>query len=103
MCHSFMAIPRTLSVVAGDLRVAARALRKTPVFTIIAVITLALGVGATTAILTVIDGVLLRPLVYADAGNLVTIMHDGSNPVAPANLIDWRSRTRSFSATEAAE
>jgi len=96
-------MPRALHDVAGDLRVAARALRKIPLFTLIAVLTLALGVGATTAILTVIDGVLLRPLAYAGADRLVTILHNGRNPVAPANLIDWRSRTRSFSAMEAAE
>lgn len=98
-----MALSRALSTAGGDVRIAARSLRRTPLFTLIAVLTLALGVGATAAILTVINGVLLRPLAYANADGLVTLLHGGRGPVAPANLIDWRAQTRSFSTIEAAE
>src|SRR4051812_15753531 len=88
---------------ASDLRFAARSLSKTPAFMFAAVVALALGIGATTAILSVVDAVLLRPLPYARADQLVVLLHDGRNPVAPANFADWRARTRSFSAMAAAE
>jgi predicted permease len=87
----------------GDLRYAARSLRKTPAFSVAAIVALALGIGATTAILSVVNAVLLRPLAYANAERLVTILHDGRNPVAPANFDDWRARTRSFSGMAAAQ
>jgi putative ABC transport system permease protein len=89
--------------IVSDLRVAARSLGKTPAFTAAAIIALALGIGATTAILSVVNAVLLRPLPYADAGRLVVLLHGGTDPVAPANFLDWRTRTRSFSAMAAAD
>src|SRR3954468_12469623 len=98
-----MALSRPFSLLAADLRIAARSLGKSPGFVITAVLTLALGIGATTAILSVVNGVLLRPLPYAKPEQLVVLLHDGRNPVAPANLIDWRAQTRSFAAMEAAE
>jgi len=87
----------------GDLRFGSRSLRKTPVFTVVAVVALALGIGATTAILSVVNGVLLRPLPYADSDRLVVMLHNGNNPVSPANVIDWKSQTRSFTDLAAAE
>ena len=86
-----------------DLRFALRMLLKTPGFTFIAILTLALGIGANTAIFSVIDAVLLRPLPYAQPDRLVTISEAGKpndlstrNEVAPGNFLDWRDRNQSF-------
>ena len=79
-----------------DLQYGIRNLRKNPTFTLVAVVTLALGIGANTAIFSIVDAVLFRPLPFADADRLVTLLHDGSNPVANANYIDWRDQTHSF-------
>ena len=68
-----------------------------------AILTLALGIGANTAILSVVEAILLRPLAYADPGGLVVLLHRGYNPVAPANFLDWKARTRSFQSMGAAE
>jgi putative ABC transport system permease protein len=86
-----------------DVRYACRNLLRTPGFTAIAVITLALGIGANTALFSVVNAVLLRPLAYKNPGRLVTVLHDGVNPVAPANYIDWRDQSHSFEAMGAAE
>jgi predicted permease len=88
---------------AQDLRYGARAMVRTPGFTAIAVIALSLGIGATTAIFSVVNAVLLRPLAYQDSDRLVTILHSGSDPVAAANYIDWRDQSRSFRAMGAAQ
>ncbi|HVN06953.1 MAG TPA: ABC transporter permease [Bryobacteraceae bacterium] len=86
-----------------DIRYGARCLSRTPAFTAVAVLTLALGIGASTAIFSVVNAVLLRPLAYSDAGRLVTILHYGTGPVATANYIDWRDQSRSFTAMGAAD
>src|SRR5438132_10659635 len=85
-----------------DLLFGARMLRKQPGFTLIAVLTLALGIGANTAIFTVVNSVLLRPLPYDEPEHLVRLWE--SNPrrsdepqlVAPPNLAQWREQTHSF-------
>src|SRR5689334_20694934 len=86
-----------------DLALAIRASKRSPGFTSVAVLALALGLGSTTAILSVVNGVLLRPLPYASAEHLVVILHDGRSPVAPANYLDWKAQSRAFSDMGAAE
>jgi predicted permease len=89
--------------VLQDLRQAGRALRKSPLFTGLAVATLALGIGSTATILTVVDRVLLRPLPYRDSQALVKVwerndgLHVERNIVNPQNFLDWRDRAKSFS------
>lgn len=85
-----------------DLRHACRALRRSPGFTATTVLTIAMGVGATTAIFTVVHGVLLRPLPYADEQRLASIWvdlsaGDQSLPAASAgDFMDYRARSRAF-------
>lgn len=85
-----------------DVRYAVRALLKKPGFTLTAVIALALGIGANTAIFSVINGVLLRSLDYADASRTVMVWErfvqqaDHQNVVSPANFLDWQKSSRSF-------
>ena len=84
-----------------DLAVAARVLRKSPVFALTAALTIALGVGASTAIFSVTNAVLLRPLPYRDPGRLVVAITDLRKrnvrdfPISNANFIDLREGTRS--------
>ena len=86
-----------------DLGYAVRKLRKSPAFTAVAVVTLALGIGANTAIFGVVKAVLLQPLPYKDDGRLVVILHKGRNPVAPATFVDWKNRNHVFEQVGAAE
>ena len=86
-----------------DLRYGARSMRRSPGFTAVAVIALALGIGANAAVFSVVNAVLLRPLAYKDPDQLVTILHRVKNPVAVANYIDWRDQSHSFEAMAAAE
>jgi len=86
-----------------DIRHALRRLAKSPGFTLAAVVTLALGIGATTAIFSVVDAVLLRPLSFGDPSRLVLVWErfgardQNTNVVNPANYLDWRDRATSFS------
>ena len=86
-----------------DVRHGVRAMSRTPMFTVTAVVVLALGIGANTAIFSVVDAVLLKPLAYLDSGGLVTILMDGEDPVSVANYIDWRDQSHSFTAMGAAD
>ncbi|MGH9548090.1 MAG: ABC transporter permease, partial [Terriglobales bacterium] len=89
--------------IVKDARYGARNLFRTPAFTAIAVITLALGIGANTAIFSVVNAVLLRPLAYKEADRIVTILNNGTGPVATANYIDWRGQSHSFEAMGGAD
>lgn len=86
-----------------DVRYGARNLLRNSGFTIVAATTLALGIGANTAIFSVVKAVLLEPLAYKDADRLVTVLPRGFNPVSVANYIDWRDQSSSFEAMGAAE
>ena len=84
-----------------DLAVAFRVLRKSPIFTLTAVLTIALGVGASTAIFSVTNAVLLRPLPYRDPERLTVVCSDMRKrnvrdfPLSNADFIDLREGTKS--------
>jgi putative ABC transport system permease protein len=86
-----------LADVAQDTRYALRMMRRDLGFTAVAVVTLALGIGANTAIFSVVNAVLLKPLPYADADKIVVVWERNTaigkerDPVAPLNYLDWRS------------
>ena len=89
-----------LSELRQDITLALRALRRAPGFALVAVLTLALGIGANTAIFSVVRGILLRPLPFPDPGGLVLVVstYQGKDSpfVSPANAYDWRDGNRSF-------
>jgi hypothetical protein len=86
----------------ADLRYAVRLLRKTPIFTIAAIGTLALGIGANTTIFSLVQTMLLRPLPYQNPDQVVMVWEARTapgfprNPAAAANYRDWRDTNRSF-------
>jgi putative ABC transport system permease protein len=86
-----------------DLRCALRTLLQTRGVTLIAVLALALGIGANTAIFSVVHAVLLSPLPYRDPDRLVTMLQSRDNPVSPADFLDVREQARSFERVGAAE
>src|SRR5947209_3510071 len=85
-----------------DFSYALRSLRKSPVFFLTAVVILALGVGANTAVFSLVNAVLLRPLPWPEPDRLVLVWESApffglrDSPVSPANFVDWKARSRSF-------
>ena len=93
---------RFLSTAIQDMRFALRTLRKTPGFTCAALITLALGIGANTAIYSVIDGVVLHPIPFSDPDRLVALYQrtrdERRTSISYPNLLDFQRRSQTFEA-----
>jgi putative ABC transport system permease protein len=93
---------RWVDELVQDVRYAVRTLRKSPGFTTVAVLTLALGIGATSAVYSVVHGVLLKRLPYRDPDRVVIIWENDMrrnrprNVIASANFVEWRVRSRSL-------
>lgn len=93
-----------LETLVQDVRYGMRTLRKAPGFTAVAVLTLALGIGANTAIFSVVDAVLVKPLDFQNPASLTMVWEDNPsygllhNTVAPPNLLDWEQQNHCFSA-----
>lgn len=99
--RSFLMEPG-MDAFAHDLVHAFRSIRRSPGFSLVVVLILALGIGASTAVFTLVDSILLRPLEYASPEQLVAIWErtpegDIENPTSPANFFAWRERAKSFS------
>jgi predicted permease len=94
-----------LTGLAQDVRYALRQLRKSPSFTAITVLTLALGIGANSAIFSVVNGVLLNPLPFHDASRIVSMFEATPNflkgSISYPNFLDWQRDNRSFAAMAA--
>ncbi len=91
----------SIDTLLQDLRYALRTLAKNRAFSTVAILTLALGIGANTTIFTVVNGVLLKPLPYPEPDRLLMLwerqLSDGTlGTVAPANFFDWREQSHSF-------
>src|SRR5688572_9886071 len=86
--------------VMRDARHMGRGLRRSPGFTLAVVLTLALGIGANTAIFSIVDQVLLRPLPYPQGDGLVMVYERpdsiAENSVSPANWLDWQNESRTL-------
>jgi putative ABC transport system permease protein len=101
------ASPPGLGGFAQDLRYALRGLRRQPSFTLVATATLALGIGANTALFSILDAVLLQPLPYGEPDRLVAIFDThaaqgrGHEHPSPGNFLDWRANSRAFEAMAA--
>src|SRR4051794_2848060 len=94
-----------LETLIADARFALRTLRRSPAYTLVAVATLAIGIGANTAIFSVVSGVLLQPLPYPNADRLMSLQSvlNGSPTSASApDFVDWRRDARSFASMAAA-
>ena len=83
-----------------DFRYALRQFRKSPGFAAVAVITLALGIGATTAVFSVVDQVLLHPLPYPDSDRILKVSQTfkglSADDASPANYLDWVAQNQAF-------
>ena len=95
-----MSVTLWLEELREDIKFAFRQLAAAPAFTLVATLTLALGIGANSAIFALVDATLLRPLPYGEADQLVTIWETSSATprgfASPPNMLDWKSRSRTF-------
>lgn len=91
---------KIINTLLQDLRYGVRMLAKAPTFSLIAIFTLALGIGANTAIFSVVNGVLLNPLPFHDSQQLVSIFEEITNfkngSISYPNFVDWRRMNRTF-------
>jgi putative ABC transport system permease protein len=99
---SLDALPRdNMDIIIQDLRFAVRSLARRPAFTIVAALTLALGIGANTAIFSVVNAVLIRPLPYNNPDRVMLVWGTQGTQlnqgVVYADYVDWRARNRTFS------
>ena len=98
--------PMSWQALAMDLRYALRMFVRTPVFTLMTVLALALGIGANSAIFSVVNAVLLKPLPYANPDRLVMVWNDNTRegitqyPMSPANFLDVKAATRTLDRME---
>jgi putative ABC transport system permease protein len=93
-----------MSDLLHDVRLALRALRRQPGFAAAAMLTLALGIGATTAVFSVVYGILLRPLPFPESDRLVQVVsldEDVEWTASPPDFVDWRAQATSFQALAA--
>jgi putative ABC transport system permease protein len=102
-----VAVKERASMLLQDLRFSLRTLRRSPGFTVVAVLTSALGIGAATAIFSVLNGVLLKPVPFAEADRLAMVYLNAAERGVPrshfsvADFIDWRAHDRAFEQTAA--
>ncbi len=95
--------------IVHDVRHGGRVLRRSPAFALLAILVLALGIGATVGIFSVVDTLLVRPLPYRDFDRVVMLWQGSStnrdvlDDVSPANYLDWREQLRSFEVVAAVE
>ena len=95
----------SLESLLQDIRYGLRTLIKTPGFAVVAILTLALGIGANTAVFSVVNGVLLNPLPFRDADRLVVLFQETQNfpegSISYPNFLDWQRNNQSFEAMAA--
>jgi putative ABC transport system permease protein len=92
-----------MSSFVQDVRYGLRMLGKNRGPTVIAITTLALGIGANTAIFSVVNAVLMTPLPYREPDRIVTLLRNGTGPASPADVLDWKAQARSFEYMATAE
>src|SRR5262249_3872865 len=97
-----------LETLGQDLRFAVRQFRNSPGFSVVAVLSLALGIGANTAVFTFVNAALLKPLPYPQAGQIVAVVErppkgGGTTPVHSRSFVEWRERVQSFEALAIAQ
>jgi putative ABC transport system permease protein len=95
-----MRVTQWLEELTDDLKFAFRQLKSSPAFTLVATVTLALGIGANSAIFALVDATLLRPLPYGEPEQLVSIWESSTTTergyVSPLNMLDWNGRSHTF-------